>query len=113
MLLIACPYCEQDRPEIEFRQAGDAHIVRPTDMTTMTDEEFEAFLYLRENPKGITFERWHHASGCNRFFNAARDTVSDKFLAIYKAGEPKPDIETLRAVKAEIVTPKEIAGGGQ
>jgi sarcosine oxidase subunit delta len=30
--------------------------------------------------------------GCARFFNAARDTVTDKFLATYKAGEPKPDV---------------------
>ena len=29
--------------------------------------------------------------GCARFFNAARDTVTDKFVMTYKAGEPKPD----------------------
>ena len=26
-----------------------------------------------------------------RFFNAVRDTVTDKFIMTYKAGEPKPD----------------------
>ena len=26
-----------------------------------------------------------------RFFNAVRDTVTDKFVMTYKAGEPKPD----------------------
>ena len=30
--------------------------------------------------------------GCARFFNAARDTVTDRFLVTYKAGEPKPDL---------------------
>ena len=35
-------------------------------------------------------ERWRHVSGCGRFFNVLRDTVSDKFLAVYKAGEPRP-----------------------
>ena len=34
--------------------------------------------------------------GCGRFFNAARDTVSDKFIMTYKAGEPKPESSTLR-----------------
>ena len=31
MLLIRCPYCETERPEIEFRYAGEAHIARPAD----------------------------------------------------------------------------------
>ena len=30
--------------------------------------------------------------GCARFFNAVRDTVTDKFLMTYKAGEPKPEL---------------------
>ena len=32
--------------------------------------------------------------GCARFFNAARDTVTDKFVVTYKAGEPKPDLSS-------------------
>ena len=28
MLLIHCPYCEEERPELEFRNAGEAHIAR-------------------------------------------------------------------------------------
>ena len=35
-------------------------------------------------------ERWRHARGCNRFFNALRDTTSDRFLAFYRAGTPRP-----------------------
>ena len=31
MLLIHCPYCEQDLPELEFAYAGEAHIARPAD----------------------------------------------------------------------------------
>ena len=92
MLLIHCPYCEEERSELEFRHGGDAHIARPTNMADITDEEFEAFFFLRDNPKGLIFERWRHVHGCGRFFNAARDTVSDKFFASYKAGEPKPDL---------------------
>jgi sarcosine oxidase subunit delta len=28
--------------------------------------------------------------GCARFFNAVRDSVSDRLIVTYKAGEPKP-----------------------
>ncbi len=89
MLLIRCPYCEEERPELEFRHAGEAHVVRPANIADISDEEFEAFFFHRANPKGITHERWRHIHGCGRFFNAVRDTVSDRFLATYKAGEKK------------------------
>jgi len=92
MLLIHCPYCEEDRPELEFRHAGEAHIARPTNMDEMSDDDFEKFFFIRHNEKGVTFERWRHMHGCAKFFNAVRDTVTDNFLVTYKAGEPKPDI---------------------
>ena len=87
MLLIYCPYCEQDLPELEFTYAGEAHIARPADPMSLTDEEWRDFLFVRSNPKGVHFERWRHLNGCARFFNAVRETVGDKFLATYKAGE--------------------------
>ncbi len=95
MLLIRCPYCEMDRPEIEFRYAGEAHIARPRDPAAQSDADWAAYLYMRSNPKGLHLERWHHVFGCARFFNVARDTVSDRILATYKAGEQKPDIASL------------------
>ncbi|TIL85716.1 MAG: sarcosine oxidase subunit delta family protein [Mesorhizobium sp.] len=90
MLLIRCPYCEEERPELEFRNAGEAHIARSADMAATSDDDFEKFFFIRSNPKGIIYERWRHMHGCARFFNAVRDTVSDRFLMAYKAGEPKP-----------------------
>lgn len=90
MLLIRCPYCEEERPELEFRNAGEAHVLRSASMAGISDEEFEAFFFIRSNPKGIIYERWRHIHGCARFFNAVRDTVTDKFVMTYKAGEPKP-----------------------
>jgi sarcosine oxidase subunit delta len=95
MLLIRCPYCEMERPELEFRHAGEAHIARPADPSAMSDADWAGFLYLRENAKGLTAERWRHIHGCGRFFNAVRDTVSDVFVITYKAGEPKPDLAAL------------------
>jgi sarcosine oxidase subunit delta len=105
MLLINCPYCGEERPEVEFRQSGEAHIARPTNMADITDEEFEAFFFLRDNPKGTTFERWRHVHGCARFFNAARDTVTDKIIMSYKAGLPKPEIEVAEMTMERAVDP--------
>jgi sarcosine oxidase subunit delta len=89
MLLIRCPYCEETLPELEFAYAGEAHIARPADPSTMSDEEWARYLFFRANPKGRHHERWRHVHGCGRFLNAVRDTVSDKFEVTYKAGEPR------------------------
>ncbi|HTR13354.1 MAG TPA: sarcosine oxidase subunit delta [Roseiarcus sp.] len=92
MLLIPCPYCGMERPEIEFRNGGEAHIARPADPAATSDAEWAEYLFFRQNPKGVIAERWRHVSGCGRFFNSLRDTVSDRILAVYKAGEPRPDV---------------------
>jgi sarcosine oxidase, subunit delta len=89
MLVVRCPYCG-DRPEIEFRHAGEAHIARPADPAAVSDTDWTEFLYFRTNPKGRHAERWRHVHGCGRFFNAVRDTVTDRFLATYRVGEPPP-----------------------
>jgi sarcosine oxidase subunit delta len=92
MLLIRCPVCEMDRPEIEFRHAGQAHLTRPADPAAADDAQWAAYLYLRDNPKGLHAERWRHVHGCGRFFNAIRHTVTDRFLVTYRSGEPRPDV---------------------
>ena len=98
MLLIICPYCEEARPELEFTYAGEAHIARPADPSALTDEQWRDHLYIRRNPRGLHAERWRHQHGCGRFFNAVRDTVTDKFLTTYKAGDPRPtDLEKRKA----------------
>lgn len=95
MLLINCPYCGS-RPESEFAYGGEAHIARPTDPSTLNDDEWAAFLYMRANTKGVHAERWRHARGCNRFFNALRDTTTDRFLAFYRTGEARPVVPEAR-----------------
>ena len=89
MLLIDCPYCGK-RPEIEFAYGGEAHIARPRDPSALDDAAWAAFLYDRTNPKGMHAERWRHTRGCGRFFNALRDTATDRFTATYRTGEPRP-----------------------
>ncbi len=95
MLQIRCPYCEEVRPEIEFRYAGEAHILRPQDPSALSDDEWAKYLFIRDNPRGKNFERWIHAHGCARFFNAVRDTVTDKFFMTYKTGIPRPSPEDI------------------
>ena len=90
MLLIRCPYCDAERPEVEFVYAGEAHIARPEDPSKLSDEAWRDYLFIRSNPRGLHYERWRHTHGCGRFFNAARDTVSDKFVTTYKAGLSRP-----------------------
>ncbi len=86
MLLIPCPWCGP-RPENEFRYGGEAHIVRPPDPMALNDAAWADFLYMRTNPKGMHAERWRHIHGCGRFFNAERDTVTDRIARTYKPGE--------------------------
>ena len=89
MLLIHCPYCDEQRAEIEFAYAGEAHIARPPDPAALSDEDWTQYLFIRSNPRGRHHERWRHIHGCGRFFNAVRDTVTDKFEVTYQAGEPR------------------------
>jgi sarcosine oxidase subunit delta len=93
MLIINCPYCGP-RPELEFSYAGQAHLARPADPAAVGDDEWTAYLYLRANTRGVHAERWRHARGCARFFNALRDTTTDRFVATYRSGEAPPAVAT-------------------
>jgi sarcosine oxidase subunit delta len=92
MLLIHCPYCGL-RPELEFAYGGQAHVARPSSPAAVSDEQWAAYLYLRDNSKGLHAERWRHLRGCGRFFNALRDTTTDHFLATYEVGEAAPPLD--------------------
>ncbi|KQT87481.1 sarcosine oxidase subunit delta [Aurantimonas sp. Leaf443] len=89
MLLIRCPHCGQ-RPETEFHCGGEAHIARPHAPAEMGDAAWAEFLYYRTNPRGPHAERWLHGHGCGRWFNALRDTVSDRIIETYEMGAPRP-----------------------
>ena len=45
---------------------------------------------IRDSIKGVQLERWNHAHGCRKWFNAVRDTANDEIKAIYKMGEKPP-----------------------
>lgn len=90
MFLIKCPWCGP-RDQREFSCHGEAHRDRPTDPYAIDDTAWADYLFMQRNSRGIHFERWTHRYGCRRWFNVARDTVTDKILAIYKMGSPPPE----------------------
>ena len=92
MLKIECPFCG-NKNETEFSCGGEAHIARPLAENKITDLAFSEYLFMRDNPKGVFLERWCHTSGCRRWFNMARDTVSHEIIEIYAMGQkPKTAI---------------------
>jgi sarcosine oxidase subunit alpha len=99
MLLIPCPWCGP-RDEAEFHYGGQAHVPYPEDPAALTDEEWARYLFFRDNPKGPFAERWSHAAGCRRWFNAVRDTSTNEILAVYKVGEPRPETFEARPATA-------------
>lgn len=85
MLLIKCPWCGE-RAETEFSCGGEAGITRPVEPDSLNDAEWSDYLFNRSNTKGAFKELWNHASGCRRWFELERDTVTYKILRSYQLG---------------------------
>jgi sarcosine oxidase, subunit delta len=111
MLLIPCPWCGE-REETEFRCGGEAHIARPRQPQALSDGEWADYLFMRTNPKGVHFERWRHLHGCGRWFNLARDTVSEGILAVYRMGEPAPRLAAAGEARPEAPPRLAVVDGG-
>ncbi len=92
MLIINCPWCGL-RDQTEFSCHGEAHIARPEQPQELSDEQWGDYVFFRSNTKGIHHERWVHSHGCRRWFNVARDTVTNHICATYQPSEPKPEID--------------------
>jgi heterotetrameric sarcosine oxidase delta subunit len=75
---------------VEFRYGGQAHVSYPEDPSSLTDERWADYLFMRDNPKGLFHERWVHSVGCRRWFNAVRDTASHGLVATYRPDEEPP-----------------------
>lgn len=67
MFLIYCPHCCEYREEEEFHPKGQAHITRPVDADSCTDEEWGQYLFFRKNPRGLHHEMWVHSAGVASF----------------------------------------------
>lgn len=88
MLLLNCPYCKLSCEETEFQAGGQAHLKRQS--IGSSDQEFESYLFVRKNPKGVHFERWQHVNGCGKWFHIARSTVTLEIFGSYSAQTLSP-----------------------
>jgi heterotetrameric sarcosine oxidase delta subunit len=46
---------------------------------------------MRKNTRGLHREQWNHSSGCRRWFNVERDTVTYRINAVYRMGQNAPE----------------------
>ena len=98
MLTLTCPCCGARAEETELAAGGEAHLKRFGPGSS--DEDFEGYLFARENPRGVHFERWRHAYGCGKWFLAARDTATLEVFGTYPAqlsGPPQPVRDAITA----------------
>lgn len=98
MLLLTCPCCGVNAEETEFVNGGEAHLKRFGPGSA--DDEYEAYMFNRKNPRGVHFERWRHAYGCGKWFIAARCTVSLEVFGTYPAQTTEPPQKITARIKA-------------
>lgn len=98
MLTLMCPYCGVTADETELSAGGEAHIRRYGPGSS--DAEFDSYLFLRENPKGVHFERWRHAYGCGKWFLTARCTATLEVFGTYPAQATSPPGHIRDAISA-------------
>jgi len=99
MLILRCPYCGVDADETELTPGGEAHLKRHGPGSS--DEAFEGYLFQRENPKGVHFERWRHSYGCGKWFHAARCTTTLEVFGTYSAQTLEPPQEICEAISGK------------
>ena len=76
MLRIPCPWCGP-RIESEFTYGGDAGRAMLILSGGSSTDDWQRFVYLRDNPRGDHLEFWHHSFGCGQWFRLRRDTATD------------------------------------
>jgi sarcosine oxidase subunit delta len=74
--LLACPECGA-RDVGEFAYGGEI-TERPEGDASL--RELTDYLYLRRNVAGVQREWWYHRLGCERWFQAERDTRTNEVV---------------------------------
>lgn len=77
---ITCPWCGE-RYLGDFTYQGDATVERPDINGECSDEEWHAYVYLRDNPKGWHDEIWHHTNGCRKHFKVRRNVITHEIAS--------------------------------
>lgn len=97
MLILTCPCCSVSGEETEFHGGGEAHLTR--EGPGADDAALEGYLFHRENPRGVHFERWRHVYGCGKWFHAARDTATLEVFGVYPAQTTSPPEDLLAVIR--------------
>jgi len=88
MIVIRCPYCLEERFEDELTYGGEAGLERGADPSALSDARWSDYLYMRSNPRGVSYEQWCCSAGCGQWFKVARHTVSHELLEVLRFDEP-------------------------
>jgi len=100
MIVLQCPYCDEQRTEEELTYGGEAGIARPG--LSAPDTEWTDYLFMRTNPKGAHHELWCCTAGCGQWFLIARNTVTHEVSEIRRLDrpfdKPPPEDRTLANV---------------
>lgn len=76
---LTCPHCgTRDRREFTYYGASD-YLHRPG--PDAADDDWDAYLHLRDNPAGLTRDLWYHETGCSAWIEVTRNTVTHQILA--------------------------------
>lgn len=98
MLILTCPYCNVAADETELTPGGEAHLTRAG--ADATEAQLESYLFHRQNPRGVHFERWRHSYGCGKWFHAARCTLTLEVFGTYSAQTSAPPKAIEQAIRA-------------
>ncbi len=78
MLLIHCPHCGPRNAD-EFSFGGEL-VPRPG--PDSEPESWRDYLYTKENLAGWEREQWFHLSGCRRFLEVERHTITNEIHSV-------------------------------
>lgn len=76
---LTCPICGA-RDRREFYYQGDAiALQRPA--PDASDDAWEDYVHLRDNPAGETSDLWQHEGGCGAWIVVRRNTITHEVLS--------------------------------
>ena len=76
---LECPRCGR-RPLDEFVFGGERRTAPPTIEDTDARDFDEVWIF--DNLRDMSTERWFHAAGCRRWLTVRRDTIADRVLEV-------------------------------
>ena len=83
MLRINCPFCGL-RNHNEFTYLEDGSGEMPALDNTDSEAWYEA-VFLRDNPRGMHIENWHHTQRCRMVLRVSRDTLTHQIFSVEPA----------------------------